>query len=184
MSYHSGRVIFLDRDGVINRKAPLGEYIRTWSEIEFLSGAVEAIAQLSSTGFRMFVVSNQRGIARGIVKESDVHEMHRRMLQVISKAGGTVEGVYYCPHDYKDNCSCRKPRPGMLIRAANEHGFELAGSWMVGDSESDVAAGKNVGCRTLQIVATHPASAGVKPDAYVRDLSAAASLILSGLNIG
>ena len=182
MSLQLCSAVFLDRDGVINRKAPEGEYIRHWNEVEFIPGAVEAIVRLSSKGFKLFVVTNQRGIARRIVSESNVNVIHRRMLESISKAGGSVTHIYYCPHDYSDNCDCRKPKPGMLIRAATEHGVLLGSSWMVGDTESDVKAGKSVGCKTLQIVDVEPVATIVKPDAYVRDLSGAAAFILRSFN--
>lgn len=180
MSYPRSAV-FLDRDGVINRKAPDGEYIRNWNEVEFIPGAVDAIVRLSSSGLRLFVVTNQRGIARRVVSESNVNVIHRRMLEIISKAGGSVTHIYYCPHDYSDNCFCRKPKPGMLMRAASEHGLLLESSWMVGDTESDVEAGKSAGCKTLQIVEVEPVAPLVRPDAYVPDLSSAASLILGSL---
>jgi D-glycero-D-manno-heptose 1,7-bisphosphate phosphatase len=182
MSYPLCRAVFLDRDGVINRKAPDGDYIRNWQQIEFIPGAIEAIARLSSSGVILFVVTNQRGIARRMVTLSDVNEIHRLMQETISNAGGRVAQIYYCPHDYSDNCDCRKPKPGMLIRAATEHGVSLESSWMVGDSESDVQAGKSVGCKTLRVVDAEPIASTVEPDAYVRDLSSAVGLILDDSN--
>jgi D-glycero-D-manno-heptose 1,7-bisphosphate phosphatase len=145
------RAIFLDRDGVINRKAPEGSYIATLAELEILPGSIEAIAKLSGLGWRIFLISNQRGIARGMVAAADVERIHQAISQQVRSAGGEIAQVYVCPHDYSDKCDCRKPSPGMILQAAREHSLDLAQSWIVGDSLSDMQAGHSAGCRTAYL---------------------------------
>jgi D-glycero-D-manno-heptose 1,7-bisphosphate phosphatase len=140
--------VFLDRDGVINRKAPEGLYITRWEEMDFLPGVAEAIALLNRADFRVIVISNQRCVAKGLVTVSEVESMHRRMCDHLARAGAMIDAVYYCPHELQPVCSCRKPAPGMLLEAALAHDIELAASWMIGDSDIDVEAGRKAGCKT------------------------------------
>ena len=146
-----GKAIFLDRDGVLNRKAPEGSYVASLSGFEVLPGSLQAIAKLCGNGWQVFLVTNQRGIARGMVSADAVEQIHRRLLEQVRNAGGQITEVYVCPHDYSDLCDCRKPKPGMLLRAAREHSLDLAHSWMVGDSISDMQAGRAVGCKTAYL---------------------------------
>ena len=145
------KAIFLDRDGVLNRKAPEGSYIASLSEFELLPGALEAIAKLCRNGWQVFLVTNQRGIARGMVSAATVEQIHDWLLYQVRNSGGQITQVYVCPHDYGDRCNCRKPSPGMLLRAAREHALDLAHSWMVGDSISDMQAGRAAGCKTAYL---------------------------------
>ncbi|MEA2428003.1 MAG: D-glycero-D-manno-heptose 1,7-bisphosphate phosphatase [Thermoleophilaceae bacterium] len=139
--------VFLDRDGTINVKAPEGDYVKSWEEFELLPGAVEAVRALRDAGLRVVIVTNQRGIALGRMTEDDLAEIHSRMLEQL----GPVDAVYHCPHD-EGECDCRKPLPGMLVRAAEEvPGVDLARSVTIGDSESDMEAGRAAGTRTLLI---------------------------------
>jgi D-glycero-D-manno-heptose 1,7-bisphosphate phosphatase len=146
------RAVFLDRDGVINRRPPEGEYVTRWEEMYLLPGAALAIARLNRAGFRVIVVSNQRCVAKGLLTAADLDSMHRRMCDVLAEAGATLDGVYYCPHEKEPPCSCRKPSPGMLLEAARAHQIDLAASWMVGDSEIDVEAGISAGCKTARLL--------------------------------
>jgi D-glycero-D-manno-heptose 1,7-bisphosphate phosphatase len=146
------RAAFLDRDGVINRKAAEGQYVTNWDEIDFLPGVAPAIAQLNRAGFWVIVVSNQRCVAKGLISAADLDSIHRRMCEALAGAGATIDGVYYCPHEEEPPCGCRKPAPGMLLRAACEHRVDLTASWMVGDSEVDVKAGRNAGCKTVRLL--------------------------------
>lgn len=148
---YSARAVFLDRDGVINRKAPAGSYIGSLSEFEVLPGSLEAIARLCGNGWQIFLVTNQRGIARGIVSVDAVEQIHRWLLDRVRNTGGRITQVYVCPHDYSDVCDCRKPNPGMLLRAAREYSVDLLHSWMVGDSIQDIQAGRAVGCKTAYV---------------------------------
>ena len=146
------RAVFLDRDGVINRKAPEGAYILRWQDFQFLPGAAEAISLLNKAGWSVIVVSNQRCVALGLLTVAELEEIHRRMKHELAGLGARLEQIYYCPHAKEPPCACRKPAPGMLLTAAREHQIDLSASWLIGDSESDVEAGKRAGCRTLQIV--------------------------------
>jgi len=145
----STRAVFLDRDGVINHKAPEGDYIRTWGEVQFIPGAVEAVASLNRAGYKVFVVTNQRGIATQRVRLEDLLEIHLHIQKEFALAGALISQIYYCPHDLGQRCSCRKPQPGMLRRAAREHRLDLTTCWMIGDSLTDVKAGENAGCHCV-----------------------------------
>ncbi len=145
------RAVFLDRDGVINRKAIKGEYVTRWEDFHFLPGAAEAISLLVAAGWSVLVITNQRCVAKGLLTVPELEIIHRKMLQELLQAGAEVQAVYYCPHEKQPPCTCRKPLPGMLLTAADEHQIDLASSWMIGDSEKDVEAGKRAGCRTVLI---------------------------------
>lgn len=160
---------------MLNRKAPEGQYVRRWDEIELLSGSLEAVAQLTRAEYEIFIVTNQRGIARGLVSRQDVEDIHHRVSEAVRQAGGRISAVYCCPHDYADACECRKPKPGMLHRAASEFGIDLRGSWMVGDSECDIEAGRVAGCRTA-LVSIHPN--GFSADLVGPDLLSVAKQII------
>jgi len=146
------RAAFLDRDGVINRKAEEGQYITRWEELEILPGAVEATALLNRAGFLVIVVSNQRCVAKQLVKAAEVEALHERMCDLFAEHGEDINGVYYCPHEENPPCLCRKPAPGMLLEAARSWDIDLPHSWMIGDSETDIEAGKRVGCRTARLI--------------------------------
>lgn len=146
------RAVFLDRDGVINRKPLEGEYVTRWEEFDVLPGVPQAIASLNRADYRVIVVTNQRCIAKGLVSSAEVEALHERMLNLLARAGATVDATYYCPHELEPVCRCRKPAPGMLLDAARAHGIDLTASWMIGDSDIDIAAGKNAGCRTVRLI--------------------------------
>ena len=140
--------VFLDRDGVINVKAPEGEYVESARELELLPGAVGAVGRLRAAGLRVVVVTNQRGIALGRMSAADVEGVHAAM----AGAGVEVDRVYYCPHDHGE-CDCRKPGTGMLEQAAREvPGVELGrAAAIVGDSETDMEAGRALGLRLVKV---------------------------------
>jgi histidinol-phosphate phosphatase family protein len=146
------RAVFLDRDGVVNRKAREGEYVTRWEEMQILPGVPEAIARLNRADYRVIVVSNQRCVAKRLITAADLDTLHVRMCEALGNAGAIVDAVYYCPHEAQTGCRCRKPQPGMLLDAAREHDIDLRASWMIGDSEIDVEAGRNAGCRTVRLV--------------------------------
>lgn len=148
------KAVFLDRDGVINRKAQEGDYITSWEDFQILPGVAEAISLLNQAGLTVIVVTNQRAIAKGLLTTAGLERMHERMSESFAQSGAVINGIQFCPHDYDPPCSCRKPAPGMLLDAAREHGIHLAASWMIGDSDIDIQAGKNAGCRTVRIHAT------------------------------
>jgi len=145
------KVVFLDRDGVINKKAPEHDYIKSWEEFEFLPGALEALRLLAEADYRVYVVSNQRGIARGLMTEAHLAEINTKMTEEIKRHGGRVDGVYYCPHSDDDNCFCRKPSPGLFYRAARDHHLDLTKTVMIGDSKTDVQAAEAARVRGILI---------------------------------
>jgi D-glycero-D-manno-heptose 1,7-bisphosphate phosphatase len=152
------RAVFLDRDGVINQKPPEGRYVTRWEDFHILPGVVEGIALLNRAGFCVIVVTNQRCVAKGLMTVADLERMHQRMSESLSQAGATIDGIYYCPHEMEPSCNCRKPLPGMLLDAARSRGIELPASWMIGDSDIDVEAGRNAGCKTARLLATNETS--------------------------
>ena len=173
------RAVFLDRDGVINRKAAEGDYIKSWSEFEILPGVVSAIKILNEESFLVIVISNQRCVARGIITEDELNEIHEKMKEELAKKGAIIDDIYYCPHDIKDRCDCRKPQPGLLLRAAKKYNIDLDQSWMVGDSVSDVEAGKRSGCRTVLVGRYEFGSCEeFKPDITADSLAGAVDQIL------
>jgi D-glycero-D-manno-heptose 1,7-bisphosphate phosphatase len=172
------RAVFLDRDGVINRKAPEGRYITRWREVEFLPGVAEAVKRIHEAGFEVIVVSNQRAVAKGLISKTELEFLHLRMWQELFCEEKGFDAVYYCPHDSHPPCGCRKPQPGMLLTAAQNRGIDLAPSWMVGDSESDVLAGRNAGCRTIRIGAPE-IRGSTAADELAESLAQAANIILA-----
>ena len=154
------KAAFLDRDGVINRKAPEGQYVTRWEEMKFLPGACEAIRLLNNAGFLVVVVSNQRCVAKGLITTEELDSLHAQMRHEFAAAGATIDAIYYCPHEIQPPCSCRKPRAGLLLDAARRHNVDLAGSWMIGDSGRDVQAGRSAGCRTVRLIGDGKSIAG------------------------
>jgi D-glycero-D-manno-heptose 1,7-bisphosphate phosphatase len=143
--------VFLDRDGVLNRKMPEGEYVRSWSQFEWLPGAEEAVARLNRAGMTTIVVSNQRGIALGLYTEADLEMIHFKMLGDLARRGASLGGVYYCPHD-EGECNCRKPDIGMFEQAFQKFPDANPGnSVLMGDALSDIEAGRRLGMRTVFI---------------------------------
>ena len=159
------KTVFLDRDGVINRKMPEGEYVTGWEKFVLLDGVPEAIARLKQVGMRVLVVTNQRGISLGLYGSHNVEDIHAQFNQILAKSGTNVDGFYYCPHD-KRSCDCRKPLPGMFEAARRDFPeIEALTSVMVGDSLSDIEFGKNLGMRTVFIEGDAEAKAHQKPGA-------------------
>ncbi len=143
--------VFLDRDGTINRKAPVGDYVKSPAEFEFLPGAVAAVRELSRAGLRIIVVTNQRGIALGRMTEDDLERIHQHMLTSLAAEDARVDRIYHCPHE-RGQCRCRKPDIGMLLKAQSDFpGIDFARSVIVGDSVCDVEAGRRVGCRGILV---------------------------------
>ena len=146
------RAAFLDRDGVINRRPPEGQYVTRWEEMQILPGVPEAIALLTQAGFCVLTVSNQRCVAKGLLTAAELESIHKRMCQDLASQGAEITEVYYCPHGLDPPCGCRKPAPGMLLTAARAHQIDLSESWMIGDSDIDIEAGRKAGCRTVRIL--------------------------------
>lgn len=177
---HSHRYVLLDRDGVINRRIVNG-YVTRWKDFAFLPGAIDGLRLLKEHGYTVLVVSNQSCVGRGLLSWQELQAITRRMLLEVALAGGAIEKVYYCPHAPGDDCSCRKPQPGLLLKAMEEHQAWPAQIYMVGDSESDMEAAARAGCRSLLVqrgAFLHHGAAGGPFKNVVSDLLEAANLIV------
>jgi len=138
--------VFLDRDGVINRRIE-GGYVRDWSEFELIPGVVDSLVALTEAGATVFVVTNQRGVARGLVDAADLADIHARLTDTLAAAGVALGGIYSCPHDV-GQCDCRKPDVGLFRQARDDNPWiRFSASHMVGDSISDAEAGARLGMR-------------------------------------
>lgn len=158
------RCVFLDRDGVINASPAPGEYIRSWSEFRFLPGVSDWIRLFNVLGFLVIVVTNQRGIARGLVSATEVEEIHRRMREELAGAGARIDDVFCCPHE-EGACECRKPKPGLILQASRKWNLDLAASLLIGDSEADRELARS--CK-LTFVRVHDGRIIEAPDAPTR----------------
>lgn len=145
------KVIFLDRDGVINKRPSKADYVKQWQEFEFLPHSIEAIKLLSQNGYKVYIISNQPGIARGALSLENLAQIHRKMVHQIKASGGKIEDFYYCPHNWDEGCSCRKPKPGLLYKASYDHFIDLTKTIFIGDDERDIEAGKATGCKTILV---------------------------------
>ena len=143
--------LFLDRDGVINKKLE-GRYVRKFSEFTFMQGALQAISQLSNIFCRIIIITNQQGISKRIMSESDLKNLHIQMLERIEESGGVIDKIYYCPHLEELDCMCRKPKPGMIQKAIHDFpDIIIENSYLVGDSDSDIKAGKAMNLKTVKV---------------------------------
>ena len=144
------RAVFIDRDGVICQNR--SDHVKSWEEFVFLPGALDAMGRLATTGLAVVIITNQAIINRHIVPVGIVEEIHTRMLQAIEEVGGCVERVAYCPHRPDESCGCRKPEPGLLLAAAEALGLDLGSSYLIGDAETDMQAGRAVGCQRYLVL--------------------------------
>ncbi len=177
--------VFLDRDGVIN-EPPEHRYITRWEEFRFVPGSLQAIRVLSRHEVTLVIVSNQSGVGRGVMSKPQLNEVSRRMLTAIRRVGGKIHAVYYCTHHPDRNCSCRKPRTGMIRKAVKRFGIDLKRSYVIGDSEVDILMARSAGCgKILVLSGRHNRSSAkhlsVQPDRIAKDLRAAAGWILREL---
>jgi D-glycero-D-manno-heptose 1,7-bisphosphate phosphatase len=145
------RAVFLDRDGTLNLKPAEHEYLTSANEFSWIPGACEALGRLAHKGYVLTVVSNQRGVGRGLVTREALQTIEQRIQRDLALQGCAIERFRYCFHNDEDGCECRKPRPGMILALAAELDLDLANSWLIGDSSTDVAAGKAAGCRTALV---------------------------------
>lgn len=144
--------IFLDRDGVLIENR--AEYVRDWSQVVIFPEAIRALASSKLDNYKVVIVTNQSAVGRGIIPLETAEEINLRLVRLIRAQGGRIDGVYLCPHSPDDGCDCRKPRPGLLLRAAEELSLDLKRSWMVGDAWSDVQAGQAAGVQGTIILRT------------------------------
>ena len=142
------KALFLDRDGVINENTEEGKYVAFKDEFKLRRGIGEFISRARSMGYRVVVVTNQRGVSCGLYTYAEMDALHEHMKTELALCGASVDAVYACTHGFEDACACRKPKPGMLVAAAEDLGIDLSRSVMVGDRETDVEAGRAAGCAT------------------------------------
>ena len=148
---HKLDTLFLDRDGVINVKLD-GQYVKNTEEFEFMIGAETAISKLSKIFNRILIVTNQQGIAKGIMTVQDLDLLHQHMLFELKKSGGAIDKVYYCPHLAFENCNCRKPNPGLIQQAIIDFPeIKIGNSYLIGDSDTDIIAGNMMGLITVKV---------------------------------
>jgi D-glycero-D-manno-heptose 1,7-bisphosphate phosphatase len=172
--------IFLDRDGVINRRIPDG-YVTRLADFAFLPDAIPGMRALASLDRPIIIVSNQAGVAKRVVTARALEQITSWFVSEIVANGGRVDAVYYCPHAPADECPCRKPKPGLFLQAATDLGVDLTQSAMIGDSVSDAEAAINAGSRALLVPPDHLASNPASAQGYelVADLRAAAAVLKS-----
>ena len=151
------KVVFLDRDGTINRDS--ADYIKSRSEFNFIPGSLEAIRDLTANGFASIVITNQSGLARKFITLAELDAMHALMNRAVAAAGGKITDIFFCPHLPDEGCECRKPAPGLIYQAKKKYNIELADSIMVGDHVKDIACGRNAGCGMTVLV-----KSGLDPD--------------------
>ena len=149
------RAVFLDRDGVIIEDSG---YVGEISRVNFLPLVGQAIRQLNAAGFKVIIVTNQAGVARGFFREEDVHRVNDYVCGKLAEENAVIDAVYYCPHhieavieEYRKDCNCRKPKTGMIENAARDFNLDIKKSFLIGDSAKDIEAGRRAGCRTIMI---------------------------------
>jgi D-glycero-D-manno-heptose 1,7-bisphosphate phosphatase len=151
------KAVFLDRDGVITQDPP--HYAHRTDQLRLIPHSADAIRLLNENGFKVFIVSNQSGIARGYYPEKDTLSFNKELKKELLKKNASIDGIYYCPHhpnakikSYRIKCDCRKPEPGMIQKASEEHNIDLSNSFMIGDRTGDIIAGKKAGCKTIHVL--------------------------------
>ncbi|MCJ7656080.1 MAG: HAD family hydrolase [Dehalococcoidia bacterium] len=174
----ANRAVFIDRDGTMAKDV---HYCRHPEDFELLPDTAKAIRLLNQHSFKVIVITNQSGIARGYFTEETLAEIHEKMRGELAKERAWVDAIYYCPHHPDDNCQCRKPKPKLALQAAKNHDIELEGCFVVGDLQMDIDLGKAIGCRTILIGTLPPMDdESPKPDIVVSDLLGAVETILRG----
>ena len=143
------KTVFLDRDGVINKER--NDYVKSISELEIFPNVAKNVELLKNAGFLVVIITNQSAINRGLITHEMVHKIHGSIQNHLKKNGTCVDGFFYCPHKPDENCICRKPKSGLLNKAILELNIDVNSSWMIGDNDSDIQAGLNVGCQTIKI---------------------------------
>ncbi len=174
------RAAFVDRDDTI--MVDVG-YCRSPDDVRLLPGAAEGIQALTQSGFVVVVITNQSGVGRGFFTESDLEAVHERLRLQLRNEGAEFHAIYYCPHRPEDGCDCRKPKPGLILRAASDLGIDLGASYSIGDREWDVEAGRAAGTRTILVTNGHARRDGTsRADHVATGLEDASRFILSSRN--
>ncbi|HLD40669.1 MAG TPA: HAD family hydrolase [Candidatus Omnitrophota bacterium] len=177
------RAVFLDRDGVINRYPGDGKYVTNLKEFSFLPKVKEAIALLTSHKYPLFIISNQAGVGKGLYSQAVLERITEHMLKELSRHKGKVQAVYYCTHRNEDNCSCRKPKAGLIKKAIDGRDIDIKNSFFVGDTIRDIQTARAAGCRSILIFSGQEKPANrdswpVQPDYVFPDLYQAAKFII------
>jgi histidinol-phosphate phosphatase family protein len=196
MARKQDKVIFLDRDGVINKDPEhlKYQYVTKWKEFKFLPGVKRAIKKLTDAGYSIYIISNQAGISKKYFTMKDLRTITKKMKKELAKRGGRITDVFYCPHRTEDNCDCRKPKAGLFKKALKRGKIDFKDTFFIGDNIKDVQAGRAIGCRTVLVLSGKVRSrkdkgwaakprpfiekSGTQPDFIKRDLSDAAEFIL------
>jgi D-glycero-D-manno-heptose 1,7-bisphosphate phosphatase len=182
------KAVFLDRDGTIVEDVG---YLSTPDQIKFIPGAIEAIKKLNEAGYKVVVISNQAGVARGLITEDMLQTIDKTLHRFILNGGAHLDGVYYCPHHpeygvypYHQACECRKPHPGLIKRAQRDLNLDLSASYMIGDKATDIEAGKRAGTKTILVLSgrgkEEKEKLKEKPNYVAEDLLSAVKWILGG----
>lgn len=178
-------VVFLDRDGVINREGR--SYVTCWEEFEFLPRSIEAIKRLTENGFPIILITNQSIVNRNMISRKALERIHLNMKDAITAKGGRIKDILFCPHRPEDGCGCRKPKPGMILAAQKKYNIDLSSAVVVGDREKDIACARNAGCARAVLVKSGngdytgitPGRGSIEPDHLAEDLYDAVTWILS-----
>lgn len=144
------KVVFLDRDGTINRDSP--DYIKSRQEFEFLPGSLEAVKNLTQNGFTTIVITNQSAVPRKLISLKELEAVHNMMIDAAARHGGEITDIFYCPHMPEDGCDCRKPEPGLIYQAREKYLIDLSAAVMVGDSARDIECARRAGCGRAVLV--------------------------------
>ena len=168
------KAIFLDRDGVINKEVG---YLSSPDKFDFIEGTIEALKTLNQKGFLLIIITNQAGIARGYYSLENLSNIHKKMNDILQQNEIILDGIYYCPHhpDYTGSCDCRKPKPGMILKAKDKFNIDMKNSFMVGDTLNDIKTGLNANCKTVLVLTGYGAEeqkkiGNIKPDFIFKNL--------------
>ena len=178
------KVVFLDRDGTINQDS--ADYIKKWSEFNFLPRSIAALCDLTVAGYTLIVITNQSAIPRRLISTAELEFIHTKLKAAVRSGGGKISDIFYCPHMPEDGCDCRKPLPGLIIQAQKKYQIDLAASVMIGDSARDIECAHNAGCGHSILVKTGNyqeavsslTAANLAADYLAADLYAAAEWII------
>lgn len=180
------KAVFIDRDGVLNKRI-LNNYVTTVDELEWCPLALKSLRTLSVFNYNVFIITNQSAIGKKVLTLMELDRIHKKMIDEAKKSHAVINQIYYCPHLVEDNCDCRKPKGGMLLQAALEFGIDLTHSFMIGDSYTDIQAGKSIGAKTILVhsyVKNHERyipeqrNPSLRPDWHTRSIWGAVNIIL------
>lgn len=186
----TGYTVFIDRDGVINHDSDA--YIKHPDEFHFIARSPDAIALLNAGGFQVILITNQSAVGRGMISGRTLDTIFQKMTHGVTKAGGRIKDIFFCPHTPDQGCNCRKPEPGMILQAVDRHDIDLKKTFMIGDSAKDIECGKNAGCAVTILVKTGNGEKalaaltqkGIAPDFIAKDLYEAACWITANFPAG